>query len=291
MANSFPKDILVLLATAVTTVLTCAVLAFFDLANFSLYGFTLLFVIPIGAILAGFAAASGCYLAARLLNYRPTRLVLIGVLAMSAMTFFLVNYLDYYFMTVDGQSVRTLVSFTDFLNVSLSHMSVCLHTCVNGGVGLGPLGYLAAGLQILGFFLGGASVYGHLQSQKYCDRCERYCKFRTTEERYFPYLEEATKAHGEVLALLRDSQFHAALARHADAGAAANGKTLDFDVFSELQLRYCETCLRHHIHVALKRREGHSKNDWKVLPNTEADFETGAQFYLTSVEPQASLTA
>jgi hypothetical protein len=289
MANSFPKDILVLLATAVTTVLTCIVLAFFDLANFSLYGLTLLFVIPIGAILAGFAAASGCYLAARLLNYRPTRLVLFGVLAMSAMTFFLVNYLDYYFMTVDGQSVRTLVSFTDFLNVSLSHMSVCLHTCVNGGVGLGPLGYLAAGLQILGFFLGGASVYGHLQSQKYCDACERYFSHKETEKRYFPYWTEATEAHNEVLGLLRDGQFHAALARHAAVGEATKDKT--FDVFSELQLRYCETCLRHHIHVAMKGREGRNKNDWKVVPNTEADFETGAQFYLTSVEPQASLTA
>jgi hypothetical protein len=289
MTNRYPKDVLVLLATGVTTILTCVVLAFFDLANVSLYGFTLLFVIPIGALLAGFVAASGCYLAARLLNYRPTRLVLIGVLAMSAMTFFLVNYLDYFFMTVDGQYIHSFVSFTDYLNVSLSHMSVCFHTCMHGGVGLGPLGYLAAGLQVLGFFLGGASVYGHLQSQKYCDACSRYFSHKKTEKRYFPYRKEATEAHGEVLDLLRDGQFHAALARHAASGEATKDKT--FDVFSELQLRYCKSCLRHHIHVAMKRREGRNKNDWKVVPNTEADFETGAQFYLSSVAPQPAKTA
>ncbi len=43
--------------------------------------------------------------------------------------------------------------------------------------------------------------------------------------------------------------------------------------------------------MALKKREGRNKNNCKVVPNAEADFETGAQFYLPSVAPQASLTA
>ncbi len=92
-----------------------------------------------------------------------------------------------------------------------------------------------------------------------------------------------------MLGLLRDGQFHAALAKHTAVSEATKDRT--FDVFSELQLRHCKSCMRHHIHMALKKREGRNKNNCKVVPNAEADFETGAQFYLPSVAPQASLTA
>ncbi len=271
------KDVAVLLATGVTTVLTCIVLAFVDLTTgFSLYGFSLWFILPVGALLSGFVAASGCYLAGRGLNHKPTGIVLAGVLALSAAAFFLIHYLDYYFTTVDGLHVREFVSFTRYLGIELSNMSLCVHGCAGGGIELGPVGYVAAGLQVLGFFVGGASVYGYLSSLHYCTTCARYFSSEKTEKRYFPEVAAAVQAHGEVLDLLRGGQFHAALARHAAGGEGTRQR--HFDAASELQLHYCKNCLRRHIRVVLQQRtEG--KNDWKAIPKTEADFETGAQFY------------
>ncbi len=275
------KEVAVLLATGVTTLLTCIVLAFVDLTTgFSLYGFSLWFVVPVGALLSGFVAASGCYLAGRWLNYKPTGTLLIGVLALSALTFFLINYLDYYFTTVDGQHVREFISFIDYLGIALSNMSLCVHGCVGGGIGLGPLGYVAAGLQILGFFVGGASVYGYLSSLTYCTACARYFSPEKTEKRYFPEVAAAAQAHGEVLDLLRGGQFHAALTQHAASGEGTRQR--HFGAASELRLYYCKTCLRRHIRVVLQQQQ-EGKNDWKAIPNTEAEFETGAQFYPSRV--------
>lgn len=281
MTSKYPKDMAVLLATAATTLLTCLILAFIDLTTgFSLYGFNLWFIVPIGALFAGFAAASGCYAAARLLNHQPTRVVLAGVLALSALTFFVVHYLDYYFTTIEGQRVRDFVSFPAFLNISLTNMALCVHGCAGGGLDLGVVGYAVAGLQILGFFVGGAAVYLYLKSEKYCAACARYYAHKKTEKRYFWDLRSAAQAHGAVLELLREGQFHQALSRHAASGEATRGR--DAAVASELQLRYCTNCLRHHVHVALQQRH---KNDWKTVPNSEADVETAPHFQTSFVTP------
>lgn len=187
----------------------------------------------------------------------------------------MVNYLDYSYSIVDGQHVREFVSFTRYLSISLSNMSICVHGCIGGGIGLGPLGYAAAALQILGFFLGGASVYGYLSSEKYCAACSRYFSSERTEKRYFPDVQSAAQAHGEVLGLLREGQFHAALARHPAIGDGTRER--HSGAASELRLRYCKTCARRHIQVALQRRED-GKNDWKTISNTEAEFETAPHF-------------
>jgi len=283
MTSKVSKEVAVLLATAVTTLLTCIVLAFIDLTtSFSLYGFSLWFVVPIGALFSGFVAASGCYLAGRLLNYKPTLTLLIGVLVLSALAFFLINYLDYYFSTVNGQQVRDFISFTQYLNISLNNMSICVRGCIGGSVDLGALGYGAAGLQILGFFVGGASAYAYLSSQKYCTACSRYLTPKKTEECYFPDVASAAQPYGEVLNLLQGGQFHAALTQQAVTGEETRQRY--FGAASELQLWYCTNCLRHRICVALQKRDERDerKNDWKTVPHTEAEFETAPRFYPSS---------
>jgi hypothetical protein len=206
--------------------------------------------------------------------------VLAGALALSSLTFFLVNYLDYYFLTVDGEHVRDYISFGRYLAISLDNMSMSVchgGVCFGTGLALGPFGYLVAALQILGFFLGGAAVYGYLRTAIYCDTCSRYFTFKQTITRYFADAPSAAAHYRELLALLKGGRYQEAIARHAAAGSEA--RHADSKVASVVQLRYCRTCLRHHIQVVLKRRE---KKDWKEIPSSRAAVYTTQRFGLTS---------
>jgi hypothetical protein len=275
--NKRRMDCLVLSMTAVTTILTAAVMVFLEQAfDFAPYSYMVKLVIPIGAIISGAVAASGCYIAARALNHKPTSLVLAGVLGLSTLTFFLVNYLDYYLLSVDGENVRDYISFGRYLAISLDNMVMCVSPCIGTGLDLGPFGYLVAALQILGFFLGGAAVYGYLRSAIYCETCSRYFTFKQTITRYFADAHSASANYEEMLALLKGGQYEEALARHAAAGSAV--RQGDSTVASVVQLRYCRACLRHHIRVVLKRRE---KKDWREIPSSRAAVYTAERFGLT----------
>jgi hypothetical protein len=274
--NKRLQDISVVVATAVTAVLTAVVLAYVERAfNVALYSYMLWFIIPAGAILAGLVAASGCYIAARLLNHRPTRFVLIGVLAVSAMTFFLINYLDYASLMVDRLPARDAIPFTTYLAISLSDMSMslCLHATCTGGLSLGPVGYLVAAVQIVGFFLGGAVVYTYLHFVGYCEACSRYLAFRQARSRYFVDVQEATHQYAEVTGLLHQRRYSEALARQASSGTEKPQK--NSVVATVVRLKYCKSCLRHQISFFLKQRQ---KNEWKEIDKSRATVTTVEHF-------------
>ena len=67
-----------------TSALTALILLWIDLKfGFALYTWTVWFVIPVGAILAGFAGASGYYAGSWWFGRRPTRLLLQNVVLAS----------------------------------------------------------------------------------------------------------------------------------------------------------------------------------------------------------------
>src|SRR5208282_4354536 len=114
--NRLTKNLVVALFGAVTSIITAVILVFVELRfGWALYGFTFWFVIPAGAVCAGGIAASGYYFGARLLNFRPTRNLLLFIVAISAGTFFFIYWLEYALLTVDGQSLSSAVSFGQFL--------------------------------------------------------------------------------------------------------------------------------------------------------------------------------
>ena len=276
MSNNFAKDLVVLGATVASTLITCIVLSFIDLStSFSVYGLTLWFVLPVGAFLAGFAGMSGCYIAARVLNHKPTWLILIGVLLLSAATFFIINYLDYYFTSVEGLQLRSVISFGTYLKVTLSNLSVCFRICTgsNSSLGLGSAGYIAAGLQVVGFFVGGASLYGVLASQRYCDSCARYYSHVRVETRYFPDSATALSAYNNELQLLQERHFHEAL---TDCTVAGDGHKKTHTNAMELRIQRCTNCLRHHLVLQLNVRQ---KKDWNSVSASRREFDTDTMFY------------
>ena len=263
MTNQSTKDILVVAATAATSIITVVVLAFVDRAvGFSLYGFMLWFIVPVGAILSGLVAASGYYLGARALNHRPSRFVLVGVLAISTMMFFLINYLEYYTQSSGGAQLHDYIAFPDYLNFTLNNMSMtlCYHACLHQGVGIGSFGYLIAALQIVGFFLGGVVAYALLSSEIYCDACARYYSAKFSTTRYFSESGSASSHYGEVLAMLRSRQYQEAIAGQAEAGSQTEQSGSLFA--SVIKVKWCKKCLRHQIRLSLKRRE---RKEWKEL--------------------------
>jgi hypothetical protein len=274
--NKRLQDISVVVMTALTAVITAAVLAYVEQAfNIALYSYMLWFVVPAGAIGSGLVAASGCYIGARLLHHRPTRFVLIGVLAVSAMTFFLINYLDYASLTVDGLLVRDAIPFTTYLTITLSNMSmsVCTHGTCTGGLNLGPFGYLVAALQIVGFFLGGVVVYNYLHTLGYCEACARYLTFRQARSRYFVDAQEATTQYAEVTGLPQQRRYSEALARQASSGTEKPQK--NSVVATVVRLKYCKSCLRHQISFFLQRRQN---NEWKEIEKSRATVTTIEHF-------------
>jgi hypothetical protein len=107
------QDFLVTAIGVFTSIVTAVILVVVDLKfDFSLYSWMFWFVVPVGAILCGFAAASGYYFGARLFNHRPTGVLLLNMAAVSVTTFFVIHYLNYYFMEIDGRSVHNFLPFS-----------------------------------------------------------------------------------------------------------------------------------------------------------------------------------
>ena len=163
--KKFVQDLIVSVFGLSTSVITAILLMLMEnYGNFSFYAFSYWAVIPVGAILCGFVAATGYYFGARLLNHRPTPLLLLNMVAASIATFFLIHYLSYITKEVKGTAVSELVSFLDYLNIVYRHTSLSLVRVPSASTGeLDRFGILIAYTQIIGFAIGGVALYFRLR--------------------------------------------------------------------------------------------------------------------------------
>lgn len=175
--NKTRNDLLIIIAGTLTSFATALVIAKLgDALGLYIYGFTLWVIVPVGAIGSGLLAASGYYIASRLLNARPTKLVLIGSLVVSLLTYGLIQWLEYTSLVVEGRQISNYVLFVDYWKIAVRSMEFKIGRGASSGVGatLGNFGYVVAILQIVGFGIGGLLCYGLLKSLKYCENCGRY---------------------------------------------------------------------------------------------------------------------
>ena len=69
------EDLLVGLCGFVTSLITAVILWWVELGfGFAFYSWMFWFIVPVGALLSGFAGASGYYAGARIFSHRPTPL-------------------------------------------------------------------------------------------------------------------------------------------------------------------------------------------------------------------------
>src|SRR6187399_70670 len=88
-------------------------------SHFALQKLTLWFVIPAGAFLSGWAAASGYFFAYQMYQRRPGRLLLPSVLAASIGTFLLIYYLIYLSFRSALAGLGAEMSFPAFLDLAI----------------------------------------------------------------------------------------------------------------------------------------------------------------------------
>jgi len=257
------SDLLVTAAGALTSVLTALILFGIEqFFGFSLYSWSLWLILPIGAILSGFAAASGYYFGAKLFNRKPTKVILVYMVMISAGTFFLTQYLNYYFLKVDGKMVRDYVSYFSYLAIAIKSTSIQLyfHTRNAASTGeLGWFGFVFAGLQILGFSAGGLGTYAILAEQPFCDNCSTFLKGSYFKKRYHFGSDEYSQHISKLVTLMKSDNPEEALLEHGKAGREKD--TNGYNHQTSMDVRHCESCHRSWAKLSLYKQSSNSWNE------------------------------
>jgi hypothetical protein len=149
------EDFLVAGCGLLTSFVTALILWFVEKQfGFALYTWMFWFVIPVGALFSGFAGASGYYAGSWFFGHRPTRLLLLNIVVASVATFFLIHYLSYITLQIDGKQVSDYIPFWRYIDIAIrsTSMDFRLRATEIGKTGeLGSFGYAIAFLQVLGF--------------------------------------------------------------------------------------------------------------------------------------------
>jgi len=228
-----------LITSIVTAIILLIIEQYFEL---SLYTFMFWFIVPVGAIGAGFVAAGGYYFGARIFGHRPSPLILLNMVLISIGTFFLIHYLSYVTLDIDGVPIRTFVSFGTYLDTVITKTSMSigfrLRSVAETGE-VGSWGYAIALIQIIGFAVGGFSVYGWLASLPYCDKCSRYLKKIAKQERFTIDPEGFKELVLKVGELFDIGELQKSIDIHNDFGVSACGNNR---LKSTMTLKQCKSC-------------------------------------------------
>lgn len=271
-----------------TSLLTSFVLWEIEInTGFTLYSWMFWFVIPVGALISGFAGASGYYAGSLLFGHRPSRLLLINILLASLVTFFLIHYLSYTALEVEGRRVSNFMPFWQYLDIAIrsTTMEFSYRNARIGSTGeLGRLGYIVALIQIGGFAVGGFFVYNYLVSQPYCERCFRYLLAKGKNMRYASDSDQLQIPR--ILALFNAGSILSAVASHLGSGKASHHYDLYFR--SVVTVRHCNKCSLHWVSFSVDKR---NKNRWVKMPTFPVSCYTNEAISLDARDSPSNVTS
>jgi hypothetical protein len=265
----FLSDLRVTVCGLATSLLVAGLLFWVEsLTGFSLYSWSVWFIVPAGAFLSGFAAASGYYFGAMGFNQKPSKGLMVTMVLVSGLTFVVIYYLGYYFLQVDGLFIREKVSFLRYLPIVLRGTSITVYNhgsnFSTGELGWG--GFVFAALQILGFSVGGLAIYGWLVKQPYCDNCARYLsKIKKLKRFHGPDLAAFDAFTEKVRASFLANDPEAALSFHGKAGEEKRPK--GSTIQSAFDLRNCRGCGKSWTSFSVHVLKG---NDWSEVEGLRA---------------------
>ena len=276
------QDLVITIFGAISSLLTAVILFWIESHwNLSIYSFMLWFVIPVGAIGSGFVAAGGYYLGSILFNHKPKGTILLNMVAISIGTYFLIQYLDYLFLEIEGQRIADAISFWSYWDVSISHQSVQFSVkgrSVGDAIDLGNMGYVYACLQVIGFAIGGFAVYGYLASQVYCDKCSRYFSKKGVAARYTGDSDALQNFLKKLAVLLEESKLSEIISLHANEGGSKVFDAKQHHLQTQIEIKKCKNCNKHHLKFSVSKK---NKDDWKELD--ELSFSTFSDLELTPI--------
>ncbi len=253
MIDRVLRGTIVTLFGIATTVLTAIGLVYLELRfDCAIYGFVYGFVIPFGAFLSGCVAASGYYFGAKLLSYRPGRVFFANVLAVSCANFFLIYWLKYTQLKVDGEAVSKWMSYPDYLRFALKRTVFTMGASPSDRFVLGAGGYAYAALLILGFACGGYLVFALARAAAYCEACSLYMQKQGSQTRYFVSREELADCGAGFKAEAERGRFRKALELHAAAGPREPGENTGYSI--AVEFRHCKRCGQQWLELVGKQR-------------------------------------
>lgn len=264
------KDLLRSLAVAFCGLITSVLVAFADVAfarhtDFDLFTFSIWLIVPIGAIFTGFAAAYGYYFGSVRLNKRPTRSLLLQMVAIAGVTQLLIYWLGYQSLTLDdGSKVADLVTFGQYMDVTLTKAHYRVGRSLTDTGEVGSFGYWIAGAHFLGFLFGGFIVYGLLQMKPICNACNLYLRTLARKEKVFADSEAASGYYDRLFTLPPDGPDFAALIQ-SDAKV---DKPQQGAIRVHTSLHGCPACKNQLVSEVV---EGHNGSKWKFLVEMNRD--------------------
>jgi hypothetical protein len=189
------KHIFLLIAMAMTCILAAvANVIVTRMVGINIFTFNLWFVIPAGAIGVGMLGASGAILAARYFQIQPTIADAILMVVVAAATMLLIYYLDYATLVLDdGRKASDLADFASYVDLVLTkaHMRVGRGGIDTGEVG--QMGYALAGIEFVGFLIGGAATFFFIKGLPRCADCGSYLRKLKTKKTKELTFDEANK--------------------------------------------------------------------------------------------------
>lgn len=168
-----PAASLVILIAGAAASLATLMICFFMLP-WNVMFFTMSYVIPLGAIGAGFVAGIPYYAAARLVSYRPGYALTAVMMALAAAGFVGMFYAFFLKLTMNMDMKGG--TFIDFMQSYLSHVQIKRAGSSGEGTELGGFGYALFALQIVGFIAPFAAYTAILRLQSFCVPCDKFYK-------------------------------------------------------------------------------------------------------------------
>ena len=179
------------LATAVMVAIANVVVT--RVTGFNFFTLSVFLVLPIGALITGFAASSGYYFGALYFHKKPGAVLLIQVIAIAGLAQFLIYWMDYAtFVLDDGRKASEFMPFAQYLDILLTKSQYRVFGRVRyDAVESGSSGYWNAAIQFAGFLLGGLIFFGLLQAKPVCKTCDMYLRPLAKKTKEYPNVEVA----------------------------------------------------------------------------------------------------
>lgn len=209
----------------VTSVLTAlAVVVVSRMTGFDLFTLSIWVVVPVGAILTGFAAASGYYFGSLYFHKRAGLLLLLQMVVIAGLTQLLIYYMGYStFVLDDGRRVSNFIPFGQYLDITLTSAHYRFGRAMTDTGEVGSFGYWLAAFQFVGFLVGGLGVYAYLLSKPVCQTCNVYLRPLSKRGKLFPDADSASPYYDMLFQHPVDTPEFAALIRSEAKTEAKKG--------------------------------------------------------------------